>query len=217
MKNLGWAFALFGVVACGDSYMDFAQARVPGENIVVRATAEIEMSTGGGEGVTMTGARFATQSKSKIIIITNPKATTMSLDDSLFTVPVVDSDSEDFGYLAIGDLRDNDLNVCGASGNQKCGKAVIRLYTIGMPGAGLWNQLDGYGIPLTAGLTGPVVVGLGQANAVQMQMITIGPTKRVVRLADFPTPPKYNIKADFSDAGAGDFQTTLVVEYGLAL
>jgi hypothetical protein len=70
---------------------------------------------------------------------------------------------------------------------------------------------------MTASLSSPLTVGLGAANAAVMQTISIAATKRVVRLSDFSPMPNYNIKFDFTDAGAGDYSTTIVLEYGLSL
>jgi hypothetical protein len=125
----------------------------------------------------------------------------------------------DFGYLAISGLSDNNLRVCGAAGNERCGTAQIRMYTTGVAGAGIWNDADAWGAPITAALEGTEAtgtVGLDVAGAVVLQSVAIPATTRVLRLSDITPAPRYNVKADFTDAGAGTYTTTLVLEYVLA-
>jgi hypothetical protein len=112
---------------------------------------------------------------------------------------------------------DNNLNVCGTNGHTHCGTALIRMYTTGQPGAGLYNTTDQFGAPITAGpVTTLLPVGLGTSGAAVLQSISIPSHKHVVRLSDFSPAPNYAVQADFTDAGAGTYSTTLVVEYALA-
>jgi hypothetical protein len=67
----------------------------------------------------------------------------------------------------------------------------------------------------TGNFTG--VAGLGSANAVIVQTLTgIPNNKNVIRHTDFSPTPTFNIDGDFTNAGAGSYSTTVVVEYALA-
>jgi hypothetical protein len=125
----------------------------------------------------------------------------------------------DFGFLNVDRLRDNYLRDCGSPG-AKCTKAGIRVYTKDTPGAGLWNGIEGYGLPI---LSSGNLVGLGENNAAVVSLVNIGNTLHIIKLchftqtscvqsnAQFPVP----ISIDFSDASAGTYSTTLVIEYFL--
>jgi hypothetical protein len=141
------------------------------------------------------------------------------MDSSQFSVPPLTGDTLNLGILSISALKDNDLRVCGTNGKTKCTKAIVRMYTTGQAGAGLWNTLDGYGAPLKAGLSGNPMqtTGLNAVAAVTLQEYTIPSTKNVLNLSDLSQATSYAIEADFSNAGAGSYQTTIVLEYGLAL
>jgi hypothetical protein len=59
-----------------------------------------------------------------------------------------------------------------------------------------------------------LTVGLGAANAAVVQKISIAANKHVLHLSDFPSS-QYQMRTDFTEAGAGSYSTTLVIEYGL--
>jgi hypothetical protein len=145
-------------------------------------------------------------------------STNFALDDSLFAVPTSPTAFavNDFGYLRIGTLKDNNLNVCGPNGDTHCRTAKIRIYTSGTPGAGLWNSADQYGAPVTAGQieNGLAPIGLELANATTLQQTAISEKHHVVVLEDFPNA-KYDFQVDFTQAGAGTYSTTVVLEYVL--
>lgn len=149
--------------------------------------------------------------------IVNDPSTTFTLDVSAFAVPRASNAVLSFGNVGVASLFDNDLRHCGTNGTTKCTKAFLRMYTTGVAGAGLYNAVGGYGMPITAGLTGSVAqtVGLEVANSVVLQTMTIATSKNVLRLADFAPVPTFAIKSDFTEAGAGSYSTTLVLEYGL--
>lgn len=142
-----------------------------------------------------------------------------TVDSTAFVVPTITNDVLDFGSVLVTSLRDNGLKVCGADGKTKCTKALIRVYTTGVAGAGLWNADGGYGAPITTNLSGatPATVGLEAAGAATVQSYTIPATKNVLNLSDFGATPKYLFNVDFTNAGAGTYGTTLVIEYGLSL
>ncbi len=144
-------------------------------------------------------------------------STSFAINTSLFTVPSspVPFEVNDFGFLQIADLKDNKLDACGG---KKCGTAMIRIYTTGTAGSGLWNASGEYGAPITAGQAGNAAgstVGLNASGAAVVHQITIPKNKHVLKLSDF-TNPKYGVQVDFTNAGAGTYTTTLVVEYALA-
>jgi hypothetical protein len=154
-----------------------------------------------------------------VITVVNAPSTSMTLDSSGWVVPTIENAVVDFGYLAISALSDNNLRVCGAAGNMKCGNAQIRTYTTGRPGPGIWNDEDAYGAPISATMdpaTPGAIVGLDPAGAVVLQSVAIPANMHRLKLSDFTPAPRYNYKADFTDAGAGTYTTTLVVEYVLA-
>ena len=187
--------------------------------IVIRSTAAFLVSTDGSVTPVVPGHMRAS-SGSTGVTVTNSASTNMTLDTSLFAIPVTITpfSMNDFGFLQLSALTDNDLKVCGSNGNTKCTVAGIRMYTTGTVGAGLWNEDGGYGAPITAGQSASAlsVVGLDAAGASTMQSFTIANNRNTVKLSDF-TNPKYYFKVDFTDAGAGSYTTTVVVEYFLAL
>ncbi len=154
------------------------------------------------------------QSASVPITYTNSASITYSISTAgLLPNPTQDaSNILDLGSLSLSTLDDNKLKVCGTGGTTKCTKAFIRFYTTGTM-AGFTNASDGYGVPVTSGSQ---TIGLGVANAIKVQEITIGSTKNRIVLADFPSPT-YPLKADMSNAGAGTYTMTLVMEYALSL
>lgn len=137
-------------------------------------------------------------------------ATSMSMSNSNFSIPPMTNDILDFGTLTITSLFTNDLKKCGNNGNQKCTKALLRIYTTGA-GAGFWNSFDGYGMPLLANNT---EVGLNASGSVIMQTYNIPNNRNTVTLSNFPSPT-YSIKGDFTNAGAGSYGTTINVELAL--
>ena len=203
------------ITACGKTPNDNAQKNTQfDENmVVVRSRAVMELSANADGSATIRAA----SSGSVPVTVTNAALTDMSIDTSNFKVPTVSNALLDFGSIALSTLTDNNLSVCGAGGNKKCGTALLRMYTTGTAKAGLYNAADDYGLPITATLTTPLTVGLSVANAAILQTLTIPSNKHVVRKADFSPAPSYDMKIDFTDAGVGSFTTTIVLEYALSL
>ncbi|MEK6706523.1 MAG: hypothetical protein AABZ06_12130 [Bdellovibrionota bacterium] len=167
--------------------------------------------------VTMDLGAMGAVDGSKSVTVVNAASTTAAFDDSLFIIPEISNGLMDFGYLQFTALTDNDLKQCGPNNNQQCGTAFFRIYTTGQGGSGFWNAADGYGAPITGGQQGNLLsVGLGSDNAAVVQTLSIPNNKHVVNLSDFSPAPKYNIKGDFTEAGAGSYSATIVVEYGLS-
>jgi hypothetical protein len=153
-----------------------------------------------------------------VTVINAPDAN-MEVDRTKFVLPPIKSEPLTFGQLIVSSLRDNNLKVSGTNGKTKCTKAYIRIYTKGTAGAGMWNAADGYGAPITAalGMNAAQSVGLNQAGAAVVLQANVAANKNVFRLSDFGVAADFRIDSDFSNAGAGTYSTTLVVEYGLSL
>lgn len=202
-----------GTSAISASHQDGSQQAPPNESLdgLVKGRALLTLDLAAGAF-----SPLATSGTIPVQIV-NDASTTFTLDVSRFAIPRAANAVLDFGSVAVGGLFDNDLRRCGTNGNAKCTKAFLRMFTTGVAGAGLYNAAGGYGMPITAGLSGATAqtVGLEVANSVVLQTITIAANKNVLRLLDFAPVPAFLIKSDFSDAGAGSYSTTLVLEYGL--
>jgi hypothetical protein len=180
---------------------------------ILKSRATLNLQTGEETSTSSPATSSSALTETQPIVVTNAASSNMSLDATSFNIPTISNALLSFGYLQLKTLLDNDIKVCG-NGHQKCSKAIIRMYTAGTALAGIYNSVDNYGIPLYAGQTTFSEVGLSATGAVTLQTFNIPNNRNTVQLADFPNP-KYNIQADFSDAGTGTFSTTLVVEYGL--
>jgi hypothetical protein len=231
---LAISLALACLTACGQGFeaidhhlSDEPPVMVPGpDNVVVKSRAVYFVSTENGQTVVKMISNFifplayAANPTSVPISFVNAPNASMTVDTALFVAPALPVfDSASYGSLKITTLKDNNLKVCGVGGNTKCGTALIRMYTTGTAGAGLYNAADGYGATISAGLsTTRATVGLTSANSAVVQTYTIPANKNNIRETDFsPAVMQYNVDVDFSNAGAGTYTTTLVVEYGLAL
>lgn len=180
----------------------------PGDPWVVRGRWELPMGYG---AAPMALADRA--SSTQPMTATVAQNVTYTVDNAGFVTPPNPSGVASFGTLDISALRDNALRVCGTNGSTRCTTAALRLYSRGTPGPGLWNATNAYGLPIT---TGTASVGLDQAGAAVLATLTLG-NRNVVRLRDFTTTPKFTVPvaADFDDAAAGSYATTLVLEYVL--
>lgn len=176
------------------------------EPVVVIAKATFPVVVGG-MGVRLVGASIP-------VTTALAPSTTFTPNVSSFVVPVMSNSMLDFGSVSITALFTNSLKLCG-TGNQKCGKALIRTYTTG-GGPGFWNA-DGYGMVMTAGLTPTNTVGFTSDNATTLQTYTIPSGRNTLRLSDFSPTPVYLYQGDFTDAGAGTYTTTVVIELALSL
>jgi len=191
------------------------------QGVVVKARASFEVSA----GQTSVASRFIQNLLLPSAMATNPGTqpvtvvlapdASMTMSSAAFVVPPITGDVLDFGSLAITALRDNNIRVCGAGGNVKCTQALFRVYTSGVAGSSLYNSQGGYGAPLTAG-PDDAVVGLGPTGAAVVQLVTLTSNRNTVRLDDFTPAPSYQVRADFTDAGAGTYTTTINVEFALA-
>lgn len=119
-----------------------------------------------------------------------------------------------YGYLRLTHLRDNDLEVCGLGGDEQCTTAAIRIYTTG-PGPGFYNSEKAATLPITT--TSSVNVGFGPENATQLASVDVSADDvlNLVEMTGGPTFLKIPISINFTEAPAGSYTTTLVVEYVL--
>lgn len=148
------------------------------------------------------------------VTYTNGTSTTFTINVNAFTPGTMTFNTLSLGSVALSGLSDNNLKVCGTNANLKCTSAVIRVYTTGSM-AGFVNTADAYSAPVFTGSLNPSTpVGLLAAGSVQVQTLSLPPNKHTVSISDFPTPT-YTVSADFSNAGAGSYAMTYVVEYVL--
>jgi hypothetical protein len=197
------------------------------EGLVLKSRAIITLSTDDDDTVAATPelegyASFAsavTTSGAKKVTVQNAVSTSFALDSSAWVKPPIRSTWLDFGALGVGALLDNNLKVCGDHGDTHCGHAYIRLYTTDARRAGFYNEADDYSAPITVALAGEreQTLGLESGEAVIVQGYEIPRDQNVLRETDFRAPPRYAIRADFSNAGAGHYTTRIVVEYLLGL
>ncbi len=170
---------------------------------------------------------FAGQSDDTDISVELGVVTTYGLDLASFVAsPAISNSVVSFGSIGVGDtFYDNNVKVCGGSGNGQCTTASIRAYTtqaesVLNPGDGLWNADGGYGAPLSIVDTSSVAqtIQLGQENSSLLHSFNLG-NKRVLTFADWQAlggaAPSYAISADFTEAGAGIYAATIVLEYVL--
>ncbi len=176
----------------------------PDRPVIVRAHWEMPMSSDG------TLALLGSANSEQAIAATVAANVTFAVANDRFITPSPVGIAS-YGSLDVTALRDNDLRVCGPSGNARCTTAAVRVYTVGTAGAGLWSTVEGYGLPITSK---SAVIGLDVAGAVTAASVAVGSTK-VMKLTDFTASARLEvpISVDFTDAAAGSYASKLVVEY----
>lgn len=181
------------------------------DNPIVRGQVYIPVDIDQDGGVHVRAA--VTHGSSNVpITVTVANNVQFTIDSSQFAIPAnTAADTLSFGSITVTTLRDNNLKVCGSNGTTQCSQAIIQAHTVGSPGAGVWNTVDGFGAPLSSGGS---VVGLGNTNAAILETYSIGSNTHVVHLNNFSTPT-FSFSADFSNADVGSYSTTLVIEYDL--
>lgn len=150
-------------------------------------------------------------------------ANTTFVVDTSTLVPVLSGDANtlDLGSVTVTDLKTNQLKICGVGGNQKCTEAIIRVYTTELAGfagiSGFVNKDDSYGVDLFSGKgIADQLTGLDAIGSVTVQSFVIVANDKKLSLADFPSPT-YLVEVDFSNAGAGNYEVTYVIELALGL
>lgn len=177
---------------------------------VVKSRSAMNVSLG---GILRSSTKFTTSGQIPVSI-TNEASTITEFDTSQVVMPTITNSVLNLGSISLNQFSDNNLQVCGNAGTTQCSNAIIRIYTTGTEGPGFYNTTGGYGAPITAGQSTMTTVGLGNTAAATLQTINISNTTHVLSLSSFNSP-KYNLKADFTNAGAGTYTATLVIEYVL--
>ena len=192
----------------------------PGQEVVkVRAVFSIPLTIGPGpmpklnamdQALSMNLDSKKTVSSS--IVTALDAHTMMGVEDHLTNLDPTGFGLWELGSVPVTDLFDNNLAVCGVSGNQQCRMALLRMYVV---------DLDD--IPFFAGLPDERYlpffspIGIGASCATVLKSIPIAITQHTVRLIDFyPYVPPYRIRVDLTGQPAGTRSVTLVLEYVLA-
>lgn len=212
MKTLALVFFSMFFSACGTEPKYYPEHKQ--DTFVLRARTTFFVTTN--PDGTLQLLSSTNPANQPVTVVVSPDVQ-LTISSANFSVPTMTSDTLSFGTLDVTNIRDNNTKVCGTGGNTKCTKAVLRVYTTGTAGPGFWNTTSGYGAPLIAGAVTSGITGLGTANSVVVQTYVIPASKYVVHTNDFSPAPKIVITGDFSNAGAGSYSTTVVVEYGLSL
>jgi hypothetical protein len=186
------------------------QPNVQADNAVVRGLAVVEVRT---SDVALEAMDTAASTS---VVYVNAPSVTFEIDPSNLVAGNMTGDTLSLGNVKVTALKDNKLDLCGTSGNQKCTTAEIRVYTTGTV-AGFVNtsETPNYGVPVFAsGLNPTIALTLGKPGVAVQQLTNIPATKHNLKLSDFPNPT-YNVTSDFRDAGSGTYKMTFVIEYAL--
>jgi len=185
----------------------------PEGDFIVRGRWEIPINAGNNEAIESPSsfAFFGSAKNSTPMTASVAAAVTFTVDDTNFQAPQIPENSASYGSLDVTSLRDNSMRQCGSDGMTRCTIGAIRVYTSDTAGAGLWNDLEQYGLPITSGTD---TIGLDATAAFVAATADIGQTN-VLMLRHFNVGPKLQIPivVDFSDAASGNYSTTIVVEY----
>lgn len=163
------------------------------------------------------------------VTYTNPGVKVFTVNTSaLGNAVTVSGDDLNLGEITISGLDDNSLRVCTNNPPQnRCNRAYIRVFTLGTASggvvdtAGFINVGGQYGIPVFAGSV-PTALGFNSsptagtvtdAATVFTHSWTGNSTNRL-RLQNLSIP-SIPIKANLSNAGSGDYEMNLVVQYAL--
>ena len=166
------------------------------------------------------------------VTYSNPGATAFTINTSGFMAgayPSVSGNDLNMGSISVASLDDNSLKVCtgvGAPGN-KCNRLYIRVFTLGSNVAntitsiaGFINTDSSYGIDV---LAGSVLTPVGYnananaavvTNAATVYTYTIPGNMNRVKLSNTGAI-SFPLKADLSNAGSGNYEMRLVIQYAL--
>jgi hypothetical protein len=140
-------------------------------------------------------------------------STETTWDFSLLENPIwSENQIQDLGAITVEYLYDNNLNVCGDSGTDRCTKAIFKIYTFGGQ-PGFYDSITGYSAPLYGGLYGSLqTVGLGSENAAIAVSIDIPTDADAVTDELFDTLD-FNLKVDYTNIPTGSYSGMVVIEY----
>jgi hypothetical protein len=155
------------------------------------------------------------------ITYTNAVSSSFSLTSgSISTSPTLSIDglTLDFGAVSLFNLDDNKLKVCGGTGTQagvgttKCNTAIVRVYASSGDANGVFcNSADAYCVPMKVNGN---VFGVGAANAQNVSTYTIPTTTNRLLKSQLGTT-SWPLVVDMTNAGAGSYSATIIVEYVL--
>lgn len=186
-------------------------------------------------GLLLPNAKAQVQASGVVsVTYSRPGVTSFTLDTTGFmagSYPSVTGEDLNLGSIAVSALDDNSLRVCTGVGapSNKCNRLYIRVFTTG---SNISNSITGvagfintdmtpsYGLPV---LAGSVLTPLGfnsNANApsvtdaANVLTYTIPGNMNRVRLTNTGAI-NFPVKADITNAGAGNYEMRLVVQYAL--
>ena len=207
---------LIGCGFFGPEYRDYRpKPKVPyvphqEYNVIAQAIVSVKSSDG----------LYAVGSSTIDVTYVVADVSVFQIDVSSFVSPVETEDSIDLGTIDISNLKVTNLRQCGVTLDQQCNIASVRIYTTELVGsegiAGFVNTTDGYGVDVTAAESGGLsgTVGLTDAAAIIVDTTSLAGDRRLTS-SDFGGG-SYDITADFSNAGAGDYEMDLVIEVVVA-
>lgn len=129
-------------------------------------------------------------------------ADVINVDTSQLVTPLPSGGVLELGTLKINSLADSDLNHCGPAKNERCGTAIIRIYTT-MP-------TGGFEVAKAGGAYKKIGVGSKRATVLEKLAIPAGQSQ--LRITDYVLG-SYQVRMN---AGAQAYDTDLVIEYALA-
>jgi hypothetical protein len=158
------------------------------KDMIVKSRVTIELGNSTSPSTLPNGST----SQGTSVNITNSASTFVTTDQSGFLgnpLTINQNAVTNLGNIKITEIFDNNLKVCGPSGDKKCTTAIIRVYTTGTAKAGIYSSSLDYGAPFYGGVLNPLLgllpIGLGSENAVIAQSITIANSKHVIVKSDF--------------------------------
>lgn len=122
------------------------------------------------------------------------------------------------GTFTITALNDNSVRKCGnapnSTGNQRCNRAYIRMFTSNNGLLGDGDQPDT--APVLARIVGGVLQNISPATSMSPALLkSANITNNRFRLSQLGTDLSYELYADFSDVGDGSYSTTVTLQYAI--
>ena len=202
MKYIMAFLAMFG---CGPEHVNHRTGGVPVDWVVVDRVT-VSVST-----MSVPSGLFAVSPVNVDISWTEPERGNFDVTCGI-SVDDTDPDNLALGTCNIDRIRVNKLKVCGPSNDTQCTIAAVRFYTVGAH-AGFINTDEGYGVPLSADGN---VVGLTDSNATIVESYTIPASRRRVGNSQFPDR-SYDLTTDMSNAGVGNYDVDIVIEFVMGI
>lgn len=131
-----------------------------------------------------------------------PGGGVIDVDTTRLGTPLPTGGVLELGTLRLNALADQDLNHCGSAKNQRCGTALIRIFTT--------NPLGGFEVAKEDGAYR--AIGVGTKHATVLERLAIPPGQEHLRITDYVLG-SYQVRLN---PGAQGYDTDLVIEYALA-